>query len=295
MLRRKRIVKQMATNAHVWPINSGATRLPPNWSGWPGQKQFALILTHDVETARGQMKCRALMNLEMELGFRSSFNFVPERYRVSPELRALLTHYGFEVGVHGLKHDGKLYKSEKIFKQRAIYINRYLKAWNAVGFRSPAMHHNLQWLHQLNIDYDASTFDTDPFEPQPDGVKTIFPFSVMQISPQHWYVELPYTLPQDSTLFIFMQEHSINIWKEKLAWIAEHGGMALVITHPDYMNFSGTKFKVDEYPAQYYAEFLQYIHYYYQDQYWQVLPKELSRFWLNSYSLKQKTEIAQAM
>ena len=30
----------------------------------------------------------------------------------------------------------------------------------------------------LNIAYDASTFDTDPFEPQPDGVNTIFPFWV---------------------------------------------------------------------------------------------------------------------
>jgi hypothetical protein len=34
------------------------------------------------------------------------------------------------------------------------------------------------WLHQLNIEYDLSTFDTDPFEPQPEGRHTIFPFWV---------------------------------------------------------------------------------------------------------------------
>jgi predicted deacetylase len=46
-----------------------------------------------------------LIKLEEEMGFRSSFNFVPERYKVSPELRDCLVKKGFEVGVHGLKHD----------------------------------------------------------------------------------------------------------------------------------------------------------------------------------------------
>ena len=77
------------------------------------------------------------------------------------------------------------------------------------------MLHNLDWLHELEIEYDLSTFDTDPFEPQPEGQHTIFPFWVprppvaealnSQLStlnnPRSGYVELPYTLPQDSTLF----------------------------------------------------------------------------------------------
>jgi hypothetical protein len=40
------------------------------------------------------------------------------------------------------------------------------------------MYHDLELLHHLDIEYDASTFDTDPFEPQPDGMGTIFPFWV---------------------------------------------------------------------------------------------------------------------
>ena len=71
------------------------------------------------------------MELEMDLGFRSSFNFVPERYEVSPALRQLLTENGFEIGVHGLNHDGKLFSSESIFRQRARHINDYLERWNA--------------------------------------------------------------------------------------------------------------------------------------------------------------------
>ncbi len=130
-------------------------------------------------------------------------------------------------------HDGKLYQSEKIFRKRAQNINGYIKDWNAVGFRSPAAHHNLDWTHYLNIEYDSSTFDTDPFEPQSDGSGTIFPFWVKGNSSQKGYVELPYTLSQDFSLFILMKEDNIDIWKKKLDWIAERGGMALLDVHPD--------------------------------------------------------------
>ena len=54
---------------------------------------------------------------------------------------------------------------------------------------------------------------------------------------QKGYVELPYTLPQDFLLFILLQEKNIDTWKKKLDWIVDHGGMALFIAHPDYMNF----------------------------------------------------------
>ena len=31
------------------------------------------------------------------------------------------------------------------------------------------MQHQLGWLHALGVEYDSSTFDTDPFEPESDG------------------------------------------------------------------------------------------------------------------------------
>ena len=91
-----------------------------------------------------------------------------------------------------------------------------------MGFRSAFMFHNLEWLKELNVLYDASTFDTDPFEPQPDGANTIFPFWVGR-SDGSGYVELPYTLPQDSTLFLVLGEKTNDIWKRKLDWVARHG------------------------------------------------------------------------
>jgi hypothetical protein len=265
----------------VWPIDREAGKAPAGWPGWPDKKQFALVLTHDVEARDGQEKCYQLMELEEKRGFRSSFNFVPADYYVSTEFREHIVGNDFEVGVHGLTHDGSLYKSREIFLSQAIKINEFLKEWGAVGFRSPAMHHNLDWIRDLDIEYDLSTFDTDPFEPQPDGVGTIFPFRVEGNGSRKGYIELPYTLVQDFTLFIIMEEKSIDIWKEKLDWIVEQGGMALLNTHPDYMNFSGTGLGPEEYPASYYEELLDYVRTRYEGMYWHALPKEMARFWLN--------------
>lgn len=277
-LRRQAVKQKCKTCSGLWPVDATAGLKPGGWPGWPDGKQFALILTHDVETMKGQQRCYDLMDLEIQLDFRSSFNFVPERYQVCPFLRRNLISHGFEVGVHGLYHDGRLYSSWEQFRKRALQINTYLRDWEATGFRSPAMHHNLDWLHELDIEYDASTFDTDPFEPQCDGAGVIFPFWVPRSNSTRGFVELPCTLPQDFTLFVLLQETSIDIWKRKLDWIVENEGMALVNTHPDYLNFNQKKQGVEEYPAEYYVQFLEYIKYKYEGRYWLALPRQASSF-----------------
>ncbi len=276
----------------VWPILESAARPPENWPGWHGGNQFALVLTHDVEGITGLNQCRQLMQLEMELGFRSSFNFIPEGgYRVGKETRDELTKNGFEVGVHDLHHDGSLYRSRKDFSVQAMRINQHLKEWQSVGFRSGFMLRQLDWLHDLDVHYDSSTFDTDPFEPQPDGAGTIFPFWVSRrgalkadgISPfpsGQGYVELPYTLPQDSTLFLMLRERSIEIWRRKLDWIAHSGGMALVNVHPDYITFGNAKGTGCQFPVALYKEFLGYLAEEFAGRYWNALPKEVASYFL---------------
>jgi glycosyltransferase involved in cell wall biosynthesis len=287
LLRRVIIRRNLSKYRDVWPVNPKAGTAPAGWKGWPEKKAFAFVLIHDVDTAKGQQKSRQLADLERGLGFRSSFNFVPRRYDVQPDLRRYLNNNGFEVGVHGLYHDGKYYASKEIFRNRALQINKYLREWNAVGFRSPSMLHNLAWIHDLDVEYDASTFDTDPFEPQPDGAGTIFPFWVSGNSEKKGYVELPYTLPQDFTLFVLMKEKTIDIWKKKMDWIVENGGMALVSTHPDYMNFSGKGTAFEEYPVEYYEELLKYVSQRYKGKYWHVLPRGIAEFWKNNFGAKK--------
>ncbi len=276
-LRRRFIASKMTTCNKYWPIDESAGIEPLIWHKWPLGKRFALILTHDVEKNLGQERCIDLLNVEKKLGFVSSFNFVPERYMVSESLRKHLVKSGFEVGVHDLTHDGKLFSSRKLFQYRSQLINHYLNEWQSVGFRAAAMHHNLNWIGELNIEYDCSTFDTDPFEPQPDGVGTIFPFLVARRNKSS-FVEMPYTLPQDFTLFILMKNQTVDIWKRKLEWIAEKGGMALINVHPDYINFGNRPNGIEEYLIDYYKEILQYIKTDFADEYWNVLPKEMARF-----------------
>ena len=158
MARRFLARRQRLANTAIWPINEAAGKIPANWPGWPGGKKFALVLTHDVEGQFGVDKTRELMQLEQALGFRSSFNFIPEgSYRVSRELRAELQQNGFEVGVHDLRHDGKLYWRPEEFAANAGSINGYLREWGARGFRSGFMLHDRDCLHELEIEYDAST------------------------------------------------------------------------------------------------------------------------------------------
>ena len=144
-------------------------------SFWPNKNQFAFILTHDVETAEGQAFVRRVADMEENLGFRSSFNFVLERYPLDFKLIEELKVRGFEVGCHGLKHDGKLFSTKKEFIKRAAIINQHLREYGIVGFRAPLTHRNPEWMQALEIKYDLSFFDTDPFEPIPGGVMSIWP------------------------------------------------------------------------------------------------------------------------
>lgn len=288
-LRRKLALRLRHRVMDSWPVMPGSERVPSNWRGWPGGKKFAVVLTHDIEGPRGLERCWQVAECEYELGFRSSFNFIPEgKYRVPAKLRQRLVDHGFEVGVHDLRHDGLLYQSRRDFKRNAERINHYIHQWRAYGFRSGFMLHKLEWLHDLDIRYDMSTFDTDPFEPQPDGRHTIFPFLVRRAegpngdspSSNEAYVELPYTLPQDSTLFLLLRDTSPFVWLRKLDWLAENGGMVLVNSHPDYMCFNRDPRKSMEYPFRHYRELLDYLITRYSGQYWHALPKDVANYML---------------
>ncbi len=247
----------------VWPVMPGSERPPENWPGWPKGRKFAVVLTHDVESKAGVRNCRSLMEMELDLGFRSSFNFVPEgSYRVPAQLREELNAKGFEVGIHDLKHDGRLFTSRRNFKRHATRINDYAREWGASGFRSAFMLRNLDWLHDLDVQYDASTFDTDPFEPQPDGRHTTFrsgaaskwQWSAVPASSEG-YVELPYTLPQDSTRLWCCAKRLLRSGCANLIGSHSREGwfssMHIRITCP-----SAGRRRPQKYPAELYREFL---------------------------------------
>jgi hypothetical protein len=77
---------------------------------------------------------------------------------------------------------------------------------------------------------------------------------------------------------VLFRERNIDVWKKKLDWVAAHGGMALLNTHPDYMAFDG-KPAGDEYPASYYEEFLRYVREKYDGLFWAATPREVARYY----------------
>lgn len=232
-------------------------------SPWPLKNNFAFAITHDVEWNSGFNEALVLSDMEKEYGFNSSWNIVPERYPIDWKIVDKLRERGSEIGVHGFAHDGKLFKSEKHFKERVKKINSYAKEWGAVGFRSESTLRNVDWMPMLEMEYDSSFPDTDPYEPQPGGCCSIWPFFIDHL------VELPITLPQDHTLFEVMEEKDISIWKKKVDWIEKHGGLVLINVHPDYM-------KTDE-RRNLYREFLEFM--IKKKNMWHVLPQDVARWW----------------
>jgi len=289
-LRRRRARCQSRHAGNIWPIWDATAAAPPAWRGWPDGKRFALVLTHDVEGESGLRRCEELAAVEESRGLRSAFGFVPLRYETPEPLRRTLSERGFEVMVHDLYHDGKLYRDRQTFLGRRGVINEFLGQWETRGFSSGAMHHNLPWISELDIDYGISTYDVDPFEPQSCGLGRIFPFWVQApAGGGAGFVEMPYTLPQDFTLFVLMGERNNSIWRRKLDWIAEKGGMALIKTHPDYMVFPDERKRMEGYPVEWYADFLDYVGTSYENDVWITTPSAVSQYWRSLASNHRET------
>ncbi len=257
---------QGRTRFPAWPVETGLHdlydllfRLAP----WPNGKRWAIVLTHDVETDVGYENISLLRAIEEQNGFSSSWNFVPKRYAVDDDVVAELTGSGFEVGVHGLYHDGRDLESRRTLTERLPEIQEWGRRWQARGFRSPATHRDWELMPLLPFDYDSSYPDTDPYEPTPGGCLSWLPFFNGEL------VELPITLPQDHTLFVILRHEDEDAWVEKTAAIREAGGMALLITHPDYM--------LDPKLLGVYGRFLR--RFADDPTAWRALPKDVSAWW----------------
>jgi len=231
---------------------------------WPKGYKMASVITHDVETERGFKKVLKLAGIDEKFGIKSSFEFVPEGYKIDYGIFDELRNRGFEIAVHGLNHDGKLFNSEKMFKERLPKIEKYAEEWAAKGFRSPALLRNPLWMQILNFEWDSSFPDWDPYGPQSGGCRTLFPFFISKKT-----VELPVTMMQDHTLFEILRLNDINIWQKKIDYIYSLSGLANIIVHPDYI-FGNNRLK-------FYCKYLDYLKS--KNDIWHILPREVSCWW----------------
>lgn len=235
----------------------------PYLSPWPAGRDSALVLTHDVETALGRDQIEQLRSPEREHGYRSSWNFVPLRYDVADAVLDGLREESCEIGVHGLRHDGKDLASRRMLRRRLPLMREYAERWGAVGFRSPATQRIWSLMPTMGFDYDSSYHDTAPYEPQPGGSCTYLPFF------NERQVELPMTLPMDHTLFEILGHDDGHVWAEKAAEVRRRGGMVLVLVHPDYVTCPGLLDAWRDLLGQFAGD----------DRVWQALPREVSAWW----------------
>ncbi len=205
---------------------SGAEELPFRWF-WPGGQRAALILTHDVESAQGLRNALAIADLEDAHGMRSSFNIVGSWYTIDWGIVNELRSRGFELGVHGIYHDRSLFSSREEFERQLPMLVAFRDRLQASGFRSPATHRVIDWLAELPVEYDCTIPMSDPYEPQPGGCCSPWPFFLGDV------VELPYTMPQDHTLFNLLKQRDISLWLRQLEAIESSYGLVQCVTHPD--------------------------------------------------------------
>jgi hypothetical protein len=248
------LVLQRAADAAGGPV--------PSIAPWPRGHTWALVLTHDVETSRGRDAIERVRAVEAPLRLRSAWNLVPGRYEVRDSLVEHLKAVGCEVGVHGLRHDGRDLDAWDTRESRVPEMQRWARRWGSVGFRSPATHRVWAAMPKLGFAYDSSYPDTDPFEPMAGGCCSWLPFFNQDM------VELPVTLTQDHTLFVILRRDE-SLWRDKVEFLRARGGMVLVIVHPDYMLAEG---RLDAY-----RRLLESLHD--DPKVWTALPHEVADWW----------------
>ena len=230
---------------------------------WPHGHASAFVLTHDVETSTGRDAIEALRAPERARGLRSVWNLVPERYAVADELLDGLRSEGCEIGVHGLRHDGRDLASRRMLRKRLPAMRAWADHWGAVGFRSPATQRSWELMPLLGFDYDSSYTDSAPHEPRPGGCCTYLPYFIDDL------VELPITLPQDHTLFEVLGMTDGSVWRSKVDALRSRGGLVLMIAHPDYVHCPGMLRAWSDLLDQLSAD----------PEAWHALPREVAAWW----------------
>jgi peptidoglycan/xylan/chitin deacetylase (PgdA/CDA1 family) len=227
-----------------WPCESALLELRSDWlksalgtlgledgwhiGFWPHGFRCCIVLTHDIETRKGFDRMETVADLEERFGFRSAWNLPLAQYEIDWNRVAAMRARGFEFGAHGLSHDGRLFRSEQDFAELSPRLERLAAEHDLRGFRAPSTLRDPRLIAEMNFEFDSSFADTDPYEPQPGGTCSLFPFHLAKM------IELPYTMPQDHTLLHLLRRNPLPLWVLKAKWIASAGGMILTLIHPDY-------------------------------------------------------------
>jgi peptidoglycan/xylan/chitin deacetylase (PgdA/CDA1 family) len=201
---------------------------------WPGGKQFAVVLSHDMDTARSFAAVENISGMERERGFRSCWNVVGASYRHDHAELESLRSAGHEIALHGDRHDNKLsYLSEREIEMRLDACGGFIKRYEIKGFRSPSLltSDRLDAALARRFLWSSSAIDTDinSIIARRRGVCSVFPFY------KGYLLELPITVPMDDRLIMMgiRGDDFVRTVMDKIRWIASVGGIAFLGNHPE--------------------------------------------------------------
>ncbi len=224
----------------VWATAAASAGIALHKPAWPAGRAGAVLLTHDIDVVQDLARIDPLRDLERDHGLPSAFGFVP---RVTWPDRALVERLagdGCESYVHDYTHDGRFPYAGRDHIEAAFAGLFARDPWARPllrGFRSGQLLLTDDLLASVAawFDYDLTIPDVERGGPQGTvaGAGTVVPFMIGPL------VELPLTLPQDffvDRVLRLSEDEIVATWRAKLEWVVSRGGVAVVNTHPLWVN-----------------------------------------------------------
>jgi hypothetical protein len=201
----------------------------------------SLVITHDVDTARGLEYAHELKAVEARLNLSSIWFLVTEAYDLDARLLRDLAD-GSTIGSHDTKHDGKLIQ----IHNKNDLVKRLKRSRSKLesiidkpvdSFRSPLLQFSaeiLSGLAEANYKKDFSAPTWEPSHPSTMsgfGVETVQPFEIGGI------LEVPLTLTQDHQVMNVLglnTREATKFWVQQARFVRSIDGDIVLLVHPDY-------------------------------------------------------------
>ncbi len=207
--------------------------------GYKGMSS-AVCLSYDVDRLVGYEYLEELAEILLKHNMKATFNILTNwEYKIDWKKINVLKEAGFEIGLHGGRHDISLgYRS---IPSIGTELKRALSdiPFKVYGYRAPALCMSQELMDvvaELGFLYDSSLPMTNMYY---KSVESCFPY------PCHagnlW--EFPVTI-QDSTLFLDLnlsQGEALNRMTSNIDGIVKHGGVNIINLHP-YIVIEQTSF-----------------------------------------------------
>jgi hypothetical protein len=204
------------------------------------------VLTHDIDTAAGLQRIKAIAEAERAVGARACWNVVPRHYPIDNGQLEWLANTGHEIGLHGIWHTNKeAFLSRAEFTRELDGLTDLRVRFAIRTYRGPSWYRTSAMFDVLaeHFDADLTTLDIDLVCPGgPGGVGLPRAF---RIRPN--LIEIPCTVPFEAPMIVGPKQQSLTeFWRPKIEMLGHAGGMAVINTHPD-PNYLGTSNMLADY------------------------------------------------